>query len=121
MIFDQTAGDRKVRVFALSPTFMEQFQGKQPNWGFNGLGFFVFKRTYARDLPGGGTEEFWQTCRRVVEGCFNIQKIHCRQQGLPWDEQKAQGSAQDMFRRMWDFKFTPPGRGLWAMGTDLVY
>jgi len=22
---------------------------------------------------------------------------------------------------MWEFKFTPPGRGLWVMGTDLVY
>jgi len=26
-----------------------------------------------------------------------------------------------MFKRMWEFKFTPPGRGLWMMGTDLVY
>jgi len=41
--------------------------------------------------------------------------------GLPWNEAKAQASAQDMFERMWDFKFTPPGRGLWVMGTNLVY
>jgi hypothetical protein len=41
--------------------------------------------------------------------------------GLPWDDRKAQGSAQEMFERMWQFKFTPPGRGLWMMGTDLIY
>jgi intein/homing endonuclease len=121
MIFSQSADDRKVRQFSLSPTFIEQFRGKQPEWGFGGLGYFTYKRTYARALPEGGTEEFWQTVQRVVEGCFNIQKIHCRQMGLPWKEDKAQNSAQDMFHRIWDFKFTPPGRGLWTMGTDLVY
>ncbi|MFA6234557.1 MAG: hypothetical protein WC824_10300 [Bacteroidota bacterium] len=121
MIFDPMASDRKMRAFSLTPTFLEQFRGKQPNWGYNGLGYFVFKRTYSRDLPDGISEEFWQTCQRVVEGCFNIQKIHCRRMGLPWRDDKAKISAQDMFQRMWDFKFTPAGRGLWMMGTDLVY
>ena len=121
MIFDLTASDRKVRVFSLNPTFIDQFRGKQPKWGYNGLGEFVFKRTYARNLPDGTSEEFWQTVQRVVEGCFNIQKVHCRQMGLPWKEDKAQASAQDMFQRIWDFKFTPPGRGLSVMGTDIVY
>ncbi len=119
MIFNQTADDRKVRSFTLSSTFIEQFQGKQPNWG--PLGYFTYKRTYARPLPEGGTEEFWQTTQRVVEGCFNIQKIHCRRMGMPWKEDKAQNSAQEMYQRIWDFKFTPPGRGLWMMGTDLIY
>ena len=121
MIFNQSHGDRKVRVFSISPSFLEQFQDKQPNWGFGELGYFTYKRTYARDLEKGGTEEFWQTCRRVVEGVYNIQKIHCKAMGLPWIERKAQRSAQNMYQRMWDFKFLPPGRGLWMMGTDLVY
>src|SRR5512137_1219119 len=107
MLFSHTADDRKVRVFTLSTTFLDQYKGKQPAWG--PVGFFTYKRTYARDLPGGGTEEFWQTCQRVVEGCFNIQKVHCRHMGLPWIESKAQASAQDMFKRMWEFKFSPPG------------
>ena len=121
MIFNQVADDRKVRVFSLSQTFLDGFKGKQPKWGYGGLGYFTYKRTYSRDLPGGGVEEWWQTVQRVVEGCFNIQKVHCRQMGLPWNEQKAQHSAQEMYQRMWDFKFLPPGRGLWMMGTDLVY
>jgi adenosylcobalamin-dependent ribonucleoside-triphosphate reductase len=119
MIFNQHADGRKVRQFSLASGFVTTYKGQQPAWG--PIGFFTYKRTYSRDLPEGGTEEFWQTCQRVVEGCFNIQKIHCNQMGLPWNEQKAQGSAQDMFRRMWEFKFSPPGRGLSVMGTDIVY
>lgn len=113
--------ERKVRTFSLQPSFMEQFKGRQPNWGYGGLGYFTYKRTYSRALPDGSTEEWWQTCQRVVEGVYNIQKQHCRQLRLPWNEAKSQNSAKDMFQRMWDFKFLPPGRGLWVMGTDLVY
>lgn len=113
--------DLNIRSFYLSSTFLEEFRGSQPNWGFNGMGYFVYKRTYARPLAEGGTEEWWQTCRRVVEGVYNVQKIHCKRFGLPWNDRKAQNSAQEMFRRMWDFKFLPPGRGLWAMGTDVMY
>jgi hypothetical protein len=106
------------RSFRLSSSFLEQFEGRQPEWG--PLGYTTFKRTYSRPLPDGGTEEFWQTCKRVVEGCYNIQKSHCHGLKLPWDNAKAQKSAQEMFQRMWDFKFLPPGRGLWMMGTDYV-
>lgn len=119
MIFTNSADDRKVRVFSLSQSFLDTFSELEPDWG--PLGLFTFKRTYSRPLPGGGTEEWWNTCQRVIEGCFNIQKIHCKQMGLPWNEPKAQKSAQEMYTRMWHFKFTPPGRGLWMMGTDLVY
>jgi len=113
--------DRKVRVFSLNQSFLEQFEGKQPAWGFGGLGYFTYKRTYARVKENGSTEEWWETCQRVVQGVYNIQKIHCRTLRLPWNEPKAQRSAQDMFQRMWDFKFLPPGRGLWVMGTDVVF
>ena len=122
-VFDNVSSidDRKVRDFILSPSFIAEFEGKQPEWGFNGLGYFVYKRTYSRPLPTGGTEEWWQTVRRVVEGTYTIQKIHCKNNALRWDDRKAQASAQEMYRRIWDFRFTPPGRGLWAMGTDVVY
>jgi hypothetical protein len=123
MIFDTTHEDRKVRHFTLSPSFVSSFAGKQPQWG--PVGYFTYKRTYALPLnplePDGPSEEFWQTCQRVVEGTYTIQKIHCRQMGLPWDNNKAQRSAQEMFQRMWDFKFLPPGRGLSKMGTPFMY
>lgn len=110
--------ERKVRIFALTQSFVDEFIGKQPRWGFGGLGYFTYKRTYAEKLPTGGTEEFWQTCRRVVEAVYNIQKAHCRQLRLPWDEAKAQKSAQEMYVRMWQFKWLPPGRGLQNMNLE---
>lgn len=119
MIFSGENEGRKVRSFVLSSSFMDDYEGKQPEWG--PLGYITYKRTYARPLPNGKSEEFWQTCQRVVEGVYNVQKIHCRRVGLPWDDRKAQKSAQEMFKRLWAFKFTPPGRGLWMMGTEQVY
>jgi adenosylcobalamin-dependent ribonucleoside-triphosphate reductase len=118
MIFDIKTDERKVRNFRLNQTFLNGFSGRQPAWG--PLGYFTYKRTYARPLENGQTEEFWQTCRRVVEGVYNVQKKHCRGLRLHWNEPKAQESAQEMFERMWSFKWLPPGRGLWTMGTDMV-
>ncbi|MCC6794651.1 MAG: fused protease/ribonucleoside-triphosphate reductase [Candidatus Hydrogenedentes bacterium] len=107
--------------FTLTEKFLDQYRGKQPKWG--PLGYVTFKRTYARVVPGAGgrTEEYWETVRRVVEGCYTIQWNHCRSLKLPWNAQKAQRSAQEMFNLMWEFRFLPPGRGLWMMGTDYIY
>lgn len=104
--------------FELSSQFISKFKGTQPEWG--PIGYFTYKRTYARPLPDGGTEEFWQTCQRVVEGVYAIQKKHCLGLRLPWSDSKAQRSAQEMYQRMWDFKWLPPGRGLWVMGTPVI-
>ncbi|MFA7693363.1 MAG: hypothetical protein WCX86_10750 [Candidatus Hydrogenedentales bacterium] len=108
--------------FKLDEHFLEYYQNRQPEWG--PLGYITFKRTYARSLhndPGKRSEEFWETLRRVIEGCYTIQWNHCLSLKLPWKPEKAQRSAQEMFRLMWDFKFLPPGRGLWMMGTDYIY
>jgi adenosylcobalamin-dependent ribonucleoside-triphosphate reductase len=110
-----------VRDFKLSQKFLEDFRGKQPNWGFGALSYVTYKRSYARLIEGEDrVEEFWETIRRVVEGTFTIQKQHCTQHKLYWDNKKAQRSAQTMFMKMWEFKFLPPGRGLWMMGTNAI-
>lgn len=131
--------------FQLPETFLKSYKNKQPDWG--PLGYFTFKRTYARSLCNSccsyvldyhitdsgfewycadceskdiRSEEYWETCRRVVEGTFSIQKNHCQRNHLPWDERKAQRTAKRMFELMWNFRFLPPGRGMWAMGTEYV-
>lgn len=109
-----------IRSFKLSESFLEEFRTKQPAWGYNGLGYVVYKRTYARTKLDGTLEEFWETCKRVVEGCYDVQKKHCKALRLPWDDRKAQRSAQEMYRRMWAFKWLPPGRGLWMMGSPSI-
>lgn len=107
--------------FKLDDQFLAEFKNKQPEWG--PLGYITFKRTYARPIPedNGRTEEYFETLRRVVEGCYTIQLNHCQNLKLPWKSEKAQRSAQEMYRLMWGFKFLPPGRGLWMMGTDYIY
>lgn len=107
-------------TFKLSENFLEKYQGKQPQWGFGDLSYFTYKRTYARIKDDGTQEEFFDTVKRCVEGCFNIQLKHCKNSHLPWNAHKAQRSAQRMFEKIWEFKFLPPGRSLWAMGTSTV-
>lgn len=108
------------RIFKLSDKFLNQYENKQPKWGFGDLSYFIYKRTYSRLKEDGTHEEYYDTVKRVVEGCFQIQLDHCIKFGLPWDAMRAQKSAQKMFDKIWEFKFTPPGRGFWAMGTPIV-
>lgn len=106
--------------FYLSDAFVEQYSERQPEWGGAGFGYIVYKRTYARPKEDGTTEEWHETVRRVVEGTYTIQKWWAARQHLPWSDRKAQRSAQEMYERIFTFKFLPPGRGLWAMGTDSI-
>jgi ribonucleoside-triphosphate reductase len=112
-----------IRRFKLSDTFIEQYRDREVPWG--PLGYVTFKRTYARrlsefDEEATGTEEWHQTCRRVIEGMFDMQKQHVYKLGLEWNDQKAQRTAKDAFDRLFNLKWTPPGRGLWMMGTKFV-
>ena len=112
-----------VRKFRLSDTFIEPYTTAEVPWG--PLGYVTFKRTYARrlsefDAGTEGTEEWYQTCRRVIEGMFTIQKKHVYVLGLEWNDAKAQRTAKDAYDRLFNLKWTPPGRGLWMMGTDFV-
>jgi len=110
------------RKFKLSDKFIEQYKDKEVPWG--PLGYVTFKRTYARRLDeddlSSPTEEWHQTCRRVVEGLFNIQKQHITNLGTSWDDNKAQRTAKDAYDRLFHLKWTPPGRGLWMIGTKFV-
>jgi len=111
-----------MEYFKLSKVFLDNYIDKNPTWGYGALSYFTFKRTYARNIKDENrTEEFWETLRRVVEGVFTIQKMHCNHHKLIWDNRRAQRSAQAMFSKMWEFKFLPPGRGLWAMGTSMIF
>jgi ribonucleoside-triphosphate reductase (thioredoxin) len=77
--------------------------------------------TYSRKKDDdSGNEKWWETIKRVVEGCFNIQKQHCSTLRLPWNNYKAQRSAQIMYDKIFNFKFLPAGRSLWMQGTKFV-
>jgi len=44
--------------FKLNDEFLARFKNKKPQFGFNGLGEFVFYRTYSRIKEDGGKETF---------------------------------------------------------------
>ena len=106
--------------FKLSENFLDKFKRKKPPWGFNGLGEFTYMRTYSRIKEDGKNEIWWETVRRVVEGTYNMQKEHIERYSLGWNAWRAQRSAQEMYERIFNMKFLPPGRGLWAMGTPIT-
>ena len=111
--------------FKLSAEFVENYKSKQVPWGYsdaagNSVGEITFLRTYSR-LKEDGTKETWvDVCERVINGMYSLQKDHAKQNRLPWNDQKAQASAKEAFDRLFALKWTPPGRGLWVMGTPIV-
>ena len=111
--------------FRLSEDFVSGYKNKKAPFGYtdaagNSVGEITFLRTYSR-LKDDSTKETWvDVCERVVNGMYSIQKDHCKSQRLPWNDAKAQASAKEAFDRLFNLKWTPPGRGLWVMGTPLV-
>jgi ribonucleoside-triphosphate reductase len=106
--------------FQLSPTFIARYRDRRPPFGFNGLGELVYMRTYSRLKPDGTNEQWWETVQRVVEGTYSMQRRWIQANHLGWNEQRGQESAEEMYDRIFNMKFLPPGRGLWAMGSSLT-
>ena len=106
--------------FTLSDNFIDKYKRKKPPFGFNGLGELVYMRTYSRIKEDGKNEKGWETIRRVVEGTYSMQKEWIDSHQLGWNPWQAQKSAQEMYDRIFNMKFLPPGRGLWAMGTPIT-
>lgn len=112
-------------TFKLTDEFIEPYASRRVDWGYpdaagNSLGEITFLRTYSRMKLDGTKERWHEVCRRVVEGMFSIQRDHCFANRLPWSDAQATATAQDAYERLFTFRWTPPGRGLWMMGTPLV-
>ena len=111
--------------FRLSEDFVNKYNNVPAPFGFsdagsNSLGEVTFIRTYSRVKEDGTKERWHEVCRRVIEGMYSVQKNHAKDNRLPWNDNKAQKSAQEAFQRMFELKWTPPGRGLWAFGTPMT-
>ena len=111
--------------FRLTEDFLTGYREKKVPWGYqdaagNSVGEITFLRTYSR-LKEDGTKETWtDVCERVVNGMYSLQKDHAKMNRLPWSDAKAASSAKEAYDRLWNLKWTPPGRGLWVMGTPIV-
>lgn len=93
----------------ISIAFAESYANEDPGWGFGGLGYIVFKRTYAREilgLEGVRTEEWHETVRRVVNGAQTV--------GAGYTQEEA----EKIFDHMFYLRGLPSGRVLWQLGTS---
>jgi adenosylcobalamin-dependent ribonucleoside-triphosphate reductase len=111
--------------FTLPNDFVEKYKSVESPFGFvdaggNALGEITFVRTYSRVKEDGTKERWYEVVRRVIEGMYSVQKNHAKENRLPWNDYKAQKSAQEAFDRMFSLKWTPPGRGMWTFGTPLT-
>lgn len=106
--------------FKLDDNFIEQYADRDVAWGDEVFSQLVYLRTYSRKKEDGTKERWHETCRRVIEGTFSIQKDHVKSVNTPWEEDKAQRSAKEMYDKMFNFKWWPPGRGIENMGTTGV-
>ena len=94
----------------LDEQFLAPYRERNP-FANNPLGEFTFLRTYSRN-----GESWTDVCARVINGMYWLQEI----QGPAWDIDKAKQSAREAFDLLYNLKWSPPGRGLWIMGTDFI-
>jgi len=92
----------------LTPEFLSNYKIKQPNWGFNGLGYIVYKRTYARLKDDGTTEEWSETVERCINGAQKIGAGYTREE------------AERIYDYVFNLKCNFAGRMLWQLGTSTV-
>jgi len=92
----------------ITEAFASKYSNKQPNWGFNGLGYIVYKRTYARVKENGQTEEWHETIRRCINGAQKIGANYTKEE------------AEQLFDLIFNLKCNFAGRMLWQLGTPTV-
>jgi ribonucleoside-triphosphate reductase (thioredoxin) len=92
----------------LTQNFIESYSHKTVPWGFNGLGYAVYKRTYARAKSDGTTEEWWETVGRCINGAQRI--------GAGYTQEEA----ELLFDHIFNLRCCFAGRMLWQLGTSTV-
>lgn len=112
-------------LFTLDDDFIEEYEDLPEPFGFGELGRITFVRTYTRtDNPrlNGQRERWVDVCRRVTEGTFSILLEYVRDHNLEgWNPEKVSNESRSFFDLLFHLKWTPPGRGLWSMGTPFVH
>ena len=92
----------------ISDAFIEKYKTKTPAWGFNGLGYVVYKRTYARTKADGTSEEWHETVGRCINGAQKIGANYTK------DE------AERLYDLVFNLKCNFAGRMLWQLGAPTV-
>lgn len=106
--------------FQLDPYICDNLHDLEPPFGYNGFGEFIFYRTYSRNIEG--RQETWADCViRVINGIMSIRKNHYVNNHISWDTHYWRKFSRELAMSMFKMEWLPPGRGLWACGTDFIY
>lgn len=96
----------------LSDQFIEKYKNRHIPFGGNGLGNFIYLRTYSRWLEDVmRREEWYETVRRVVEYSMGLY------QG-PSIKEELQKEAEQLYDMMFNLRLFTAGRTLWIGGTE---
>lgn len=96
----------------LTDTFLSQYDSKEVPFGGNGLGHFVYLRTYSRWMEDKQRRENWrETVRRVVDYSMRLYTG-------PAGNEELQREAELMFDMMFNLRVFTAGRTLWIGGTE---
>lgn len=117
--------------FKLSPEYARKAKAiydlAQEDDKDNGLSKLVYARTYSRNIYGGKdgktyirNETLYDTWLRCVNGIYSLAKNKFPSASY-WDEEYWQKEAYNMMKLFISKKLSPPGRGLWNLGTPLVH
>jgi ribonucleoside-diphosphate reductase alpha chain len=106
--------------FELAQYTKDLIRDMEPDFGYDGFGEFVFYRTYSR-CDNGYQENWADVVIRVIQGTMTIRKDWYIKNHVSWNERFWQSYALKMAIAMFKMEWLPPGRGLWAMGTEFIY
>lgn len=107
--------------FVLNERAQDKLYFMVPKFGYNGYGELVYYRTYSRLKHDKSQEQWPDTVLRVINGVMTIRKDWYIRNFINWDEKYWQDFAEKMAISMFNMHWLPPGRGLWAMGTNHVF
>jgi len=92
----------------ITKEFLDKYKKIQPKWGFNELGYVVYKRTYSRIKQDGTSEEWYETVARCINGAQKIGAAYTKKE------------AETLYDLVFNLKCNFAGRMLWQLGTSTV-
>ena len=110
--------------FHLPEEFIAPFKEIQPSMSVES--YVTYLRTYSDTIFGEDgrprMEQWWESCRRVIEGTFSFLCWHIHVNEIKnFDFEWAMRWAKIMYTRMFEMKWTPAGRGMQHMGREAVW
>lgn len=103
--------------FILPDSIIDKHEGQDPMTPF---GKFLMYRTYSLPKTNGYMENWHDIVRRIVEGTFSIRKSHYINNRIDWDDVKWYPFVKRFIDSLFNLHWSPPGRGMFKMGTDFV-